>query len=574
MIELDASKLRAMKLSTIEEITRIDVDSYYLEEVDERLREYVLDCQERPEGHNLYELLAVKRFFYLLDKYYFNSGAVKAFIVFYEYLKFSGTRGPTRYKMTPVQVFQFANIKGFYHHNSEKRLIRDALLFVPRKFAKTSSVAALAIEDIIFGDANAQAYTAANGYKQAQVCFTEIKSCLKHLDPKFKRFKLNREKVYNLSRGKSSFAECLSSNPDKLDGLNASTVIVDEFAQADSADLKNVLTSSMGARLNPITIVITTASDKQESPFVDMLNHYKAILRGEIENDSVFAHVFEPDVDDAEDDPATWRKVQPHLGVTVYEDFYHEQWKKAQMSAEDMKEFRNKLLNIFTNNIARAWIDKGQIEELFLKIEEDRLHNVRAVASVDLSVNDDFSAVTYTLYLPERYHNGVFCPFHSITDYYFPEGRLSRHPNGELYKKWVEQGYMKTCLGNVIDYEQIANDILAKPFAIQGLGYDSYKSLEFIKIMEVAVGNDYLYPIRQTYGAFTSPVESLELTVNRHQMTFDPNPITSYCFSNAVIDEDRLENRKPIKSSPNAKIDGAITNTMNFYMLNNVKNIT
>lgn len=99
-------------------------------------------------------------------------------------------------------------------------------------------------------------------------------------------------------------------------------VIVDEYSQADSAALKNVLTSSMGARLNPLTVVITTASDKETAPFVEMLKMYKAILRGEIENDSIFAHIFEPDIDDEEGDPATWRKVQPHMGITVYEDFY------------------------------------------------------------------------------------------------------------------------------------------------------------------------------------------------------------------------------------------------------------
>lgn len=571
MTTIDAKELKELKAGTIDRLRKIKVKKYKLDRADKRLNIYIEECIKHPNSHNLYELLSVLRFFHFLDKYDFDIGEVRGFITFYEFLKFSGVNGATRYKLTPVQVFQFANIKGFYYRGSNKRVIRDALLFVPRKFSKTTSVAALAIDDMLFGDSNAQAYVAANGYKQAQICFTEIKAILKRLDPKFKRFKINREKVFNLSPNRTSFAECLSSNPDKLDGLNASTVILDEFAQADSADLKNVLTSSMGARLNPLTIIITTASDKQESPFVDLLDHYKAILRGEFENDSVFAHIFEPDVDDAEDDPQTWRKVQPHMGVTVYEDFYHEQWKKAQISAEDMKEFRNKQLNIFTKSELREWISKSQVEDLFCKIEERNLAGIRCVASVDLSVSDDFSAVTYTMYLPERYVDGALCPFHSITDYYFPEQQLGRHPNGELYKKWIEQGYLKTCKGNVIDYVQIANDILSKPFRIIGLGYDSYKSLEFVKIMEVSGGKKYLYPVRQTYGTFTSPTESIELTVARRQMTFDPNPITSYCFSNAVIDEDRLENRKPVKATQNAKIDGAITNTMNFYLLNNVK---
>ena len=261
--------------------------------------------RKQHEDHNLYELLALVRFFAFLDKFDFRINEVKAFIVFYERLKFSGTAGRRCYKLTPIQVFQFANILGFYHKGTNRRVIREALLFVPRKFSKTTSVSALSVFDLLFGDANAQSYVAANSYSQAQICFGEISGVLKSLDPKLRRFKINREVIFNKMKGKSSFSRCLASKADTLDGLNASMVIVDEFAQADSAALKNVLTSSMGARLNPLTVVITTASDKQDTPFVDMLKNYKAILRGELENDSTFAHIFQPDEGDEEGDPHT-----------------------------------------------------------------------------------------------------------------------------------------------------------------------------------------------------------------------------------------------------------------------------
>ena len=98
-----------------------------------------------------------------------------------------------------------------------------------------------------------------------------------------RRFKINREKVYNLMPGRSSFARCLASDADKLDGLNASLVILDEYSQADSAELKNVLTSSMGARINPLTVIITTASEKLNGPFYAELQGYKNILEGKLE---------------------------------------------------------------------------------------------------------------------------------------------------------------------------------------------------------------------------------------------------------------------------------------------------
>ena len=561
-------ELIQLKVDTVSRLQHIDTLSYNLNKADSRLNSYIGACISNPDAHNLYELLSIVRFFRFLDTYDFRTGKVRKFVVFYERLKFSGTKGKTRYKLTPIQVFQFANILGFYHPGTDKRVIREALLFVPRKFSKTTSVASLAIYDLLFGDANAQTYVAANSYNQAKVCFDEIRNILKALDPNLRHFTINREIIYNRIKGKTSFARCLASNPDKLDGLNASTVILDEYSQADSAALKNVLTSSMGARLNPLTIVITTASDKHTTPFVEMLKGYKSILRGELDNDAIFAHIFEPDVNDEEGDPATWRKVQPHLGVTVYEEFYKSEYQKALYSADDALEFRTKLLNIFASNSATTWIESKLIEERFKRIIIENIGSKPlTMVGVDLSVRDDFSSVTYNIYSVENK------AFHSYTDYYFPKGALEGHPNCELYKGWAKAGFLILCDGDIIDYQRIVDDILKKAnyLCIMGIGYDPYKSAEFVNLLSASAGgaSDIITPVKQTYGTFTSSVESLELAIYSDKISFDPNPITPYCFANAVLDEDRNCNKKPIKRTHNAKIDSTITNLMTFHLFNN-----
>ena len=57
--------------------------------MDPRIEEYVFNVIDNPAGHNLYEVLSIKRFFYLVDKYSFNPKKVKKFIKFYELLRFS-----------------------------------------------------------------------------------------------------------------------------------------------------------------------------------------------------------------------------------------------------------------------------------------------------------------------------------------------------------------------------------------------------------------------------------------------------------------------------------------------------
>lgn len=542
-----------------------------LVKTDRRIGEYVCEVTDHPEVHNLYEILGVHRFLRMLDKYPWKPGRVRKFFRFYQALKFSGLNGRTRYKLTPVQAFQFANMFGFALPDG-RRLIRTAYLFVPRKFSKTTSCAALAVYDMLFGDNNAQAYVGANSYDQAKICFDEIRDIMLGIDPGQKLFKVNREKITFRGNGRDSLIQCLTANAKTKDGLFASLVIMDEYAQArntagkNGADLKNVLTTSMGPRREPLTVVITTASDVVDGPFYHELEGVCAVLRGEAENDTMFASIFMPDVDDAEDDPATWRKVQPHLGITVQPDYYERQYEEATLSAENMLAFRTKLLNIFTINDEKTWFTHEKARELVGDFNIDSVagHPECAVA-FDLSVRDDFSAVSYTIY------SRADKMFFSHTDYYFPEGALRGHPNEHLYRLWHEKGYLKLCKGDKIDVKQIAGDVLARSKALNiiRIGYDAYKAQELVNIL-ASVGARYvLTPYRQTYGSFNLPVESFEMLAyeNPPKIMLNDNPINVFCLENCVIDVDKLENKKPIKISQYRKIDGAITMLMTLGQL-------
>ena len=545
--------------------------AYALGGTDQRLTEYVTQVIGRPDCHNLYELLAVKRFFLLLGKHRWRADKVKMFFRFYEALRFNGTTGRQSYRLTPVQCFQFANIFGFEDAQG-RRLTRTAYIFVPRKFSKTTSAASLAVYDMLFGDSNAQAYVGANSYDQAKICFDEIRAIMRDIDPQERHFRVNREKITFKDRSRDSLIRCLTANAKTQDGLFASLVIMDEYAQArntagkNGADLKNVLTTSMGPRREPLVVIITTASEVVDGPFAHELEGVKRILRGEAENDSMFASLFMPDVDDREDDPRTWAKVQPHLGITVQPDFYEREWQTAQMSAENMLAFRTKLLNVFTINEEKTWFTYEKARELVGDFSIDRVqgHPECAVA-FDLSVHDDFSAVTYTLY------SSASKRFYSHTDYYFPFGALKGHPNEQLYRLWNEKGYLRFCRGDKIDVKLIAEDILrrSKTVSIIRIGYDAYKSQELVSILSTVGARNVLQPYSQTYGSFNLPVESLEMLAydSPPRITLNDNPINVFCLTNCVIDEDHLENKKPLKASRYRKIDGAITLLMTLGQL-------
>ena len=576
MTEEEKERLRRLKADTAARLGRLlpDMGARYghaLDDTDGRIGQYVRGVAGSPDGHNLYELLGVERFLRLLDKYEWRAKRVRRFFKFYEALRFSGTQGRTRYRLTPVQSFQFASIYGFALPDG-RRLVRTAYLFVPRKFSKTTSSAAMAVYDMLFGDNNAQAYVGANSYDQAKICFDEIRNIMLDIDPRGRHFRVNREKITYCDQGRASLIQCLTANAKTKDGLNASLVIMDEYAQArntagkNGADLKNVLTTSMGARREPLSVVITTASEVVDGPFAHELEGVLSVLRGESESDTVFASIFMPDVDDPDGSPHTWAKVQPHLGVTVQPDYYEREWQTAQLSAENMMAFRTKLLNVFTVNEDKTWFTYEKARSLCSTFDIDRVEGRPDCAvAFDLSVHDDFSAVTYTVYSSGSKR------FYSHTDYYFPEGALPGHPNEQLYREWHAAGHLRLCRGERIDTAMITEDILrrSKTLNIVRIGYDAYKAQELTSILKTVGARNVLMPYSQTYGSFNLPVESFEMLAwsDPPRISMNDNPINVFCLSNCVIDMDSLENKKPLKLSRYRKIDGTITMLMTLGLL-------
>ena len=560
MTEEEKDRLRQAKTDVSAQLAEVlgRLGDYRLVEVDERLECYVEEVAGNPDGHNLYEQLAVMRFLRMADKYGINATEVHRFFTLYENLYFPGKAGLQRYRLTPVQAFQFASIYGFW--NNGHRVVREAVLFVPRKFSKTTSSASLAIDDLLFGDANAESYTGANSNDQAKKCFDVIRGCMRKLDPKGRRYTINEQTIKSKRKDRNAFAQCLTANARTKDGLNASTVIMDEFSQARDNSLLTVLTTSMGVRENPLTVIITTASDVFEGPFYEMLQGYKSVLLGEFEDDSLFAHIFEPDLDDPEDSEATWLKVQPHMGVTVSLDFYRQEYKNAvRNGSAAMLAFRTKLLNVYSENQQRSWISSTLARSIARPMPLDAIKGrPDAMVAIDLSESDDFSAVTVGIYDYDRKN------FNFHTAYFFPEGALPGHPNERMYRVWAEKGYLTLTAGDVIDYRAIVDYVLYlnKVVRILGIGYDPYKSLEVVNMLAASGAENVLAGVRQTYGNFTAPVESFEHGAKTGHIFINDNPINYYCFGNAVLDSDKLENCKPIKRTQTQKIDGVITKLM------------
>ena len=224
-----------------------------------------------------------------------------------------------------------------------------------------------------------------------------------------------------------------------------------------------------------------------------------------------------------------------------------------------MMAFRTKLLNVFSESTTKSWISAATAREAMIPVNIwDIKGKPEAKLGIDLSERDDFSAISAAIYRGSTHE--MF--FH--TAYFFPRGALDGHPNEQLYRRWAAEGHLILLDGQVIDYNAIVEYVvhLSEVLDVTGIGYDGWKAKEAINMLSNAGGAAVLKEVKQTYGHFTSPVGTFEHGIYSGKIKMNDNPINAYCFGNAVIDEDRMENVKPVKRQRMGKIDGVITMLM------------
>ena len=570
---------------------------------DARIGRYIEKIVLDPDGHCLREQQKIRRFFECCctKGLGFDAARVRRNFDFIESLKFKQGGGYEGITLSEFQAFDLANVYGWCCKAEDDEVVRlytRMVDMIPRKVGKSTLAAAMAVTEVVVdGPYDAEVYCASNTYKQAQISFSMIKSALKSLkddDHRRLKIKINREKAWvdvfekrddKWVQTHESILECVT-NPDALDGPNPSMFIIDELAAAKSTAgrsgyaMRNVLRSGQVLRRSPLEVDITTAGKEIDGSFhTEVKDSFRPILAGTKENDRLFLSLFEPDAGDEENDPKTWAKVNPHYDMlAVVRDFYASQWDDAQGSSEQMHEFRTKQLNLFVIDDSKRWISADAVKDHLLDFtieREDFVTPPQCALSFDLSVIDDFSCVGYTFFYQQTKQFLVYL------DYYLPEETLKGHINEELYRGWVEEGHLKLTKGAAIDYRQIANDILQRAawLDIRKCGYDANKSAELRNTLDNSKElHGKLEPFSQSNGNYNIPMEvfermfysktdvSLPDGMPKYQVLFNANPITPYCFGNAVIDEDNKGNRRPVKLVRHMKIDGTVVTLMGIGM--------
>lgn len=510
--------------------------------------------------------LASKRFMSYLERedIVFDTKKADKVVNFIQKLKLStGKFAHSNFILSEWQKFVIYYVYGLVYKDSGLRVTRELYLQLSRKSGKTALASAMALYHLVAdGENDGQVIFAANSTAQAQLAFTMATNYVSYIDPKGKYFKKYRDSIKFPPT--KSIMKVVSADANRLDGLNISAAVIDEYHAAPNNAVSEVLSSSVGMRTQPLIIYVTTSGFDLTSPCYTMRNTCVELLHGKITDDSLAAFIFELDEDDDIEDPKNWQKCQPNLGLTVTEDYIKSELIKAKNNPNLMTNFKTKILNKWVASAIGEWIPSEYILKCSEKVNLEDWKDYVCYVGLDLSSVSDMTAISILIF-------DNFNQKYIFKNYYFlPQSALEESPNREKYRNWNQQGLLDLTSGNVVDYDYILNKIqkINQIVPIESIYYDSWQSTALIiKLTELGYN---CTPFSQSTGSMNRPTRHIEMVARNGHLVLDDNVITRWMFSNCELKEDFNNNVKPIKLNKMSenKIDGiaAICDALGGYL--------
>ena len=468
------------------------------------------------------------------------------------------TKGPFARQTFNLRAWQIRILKQIFKKRPDGlRQYRTCLLMLARKNGKTELAAAIALFGLLAdGETGAEVYSAAADRDQASLVFGVAAQMIRNdpeLDAECYIVESQKRIVHRTS---GSFYRAISAEAYSKHGFNASMVIYDELHAAPDRRLYDVLSTSMGAREQPLLLVISTAGFDRHSILWELYAHAKKVQEKPA-IDPTFLPILYEAPDDADwTSRRVWKKANPALG-----DF--RSLEEMQILAARAKEipaqentFRRLYLNQWTEQASR-WLAMPSWDGCQTPIPRASLAGRRCFVGMDLSATTDLSALVAVF--PDEKGFDVLAQFFVPADRIRERSRRDHVP----YDEWTRQGVMTATPGAVVDYEAIRRVLQqwAAEFSVQMVAFDPWNATDLVSRLQQQDGL-VCVSMRQGFASLSAPTKSLEQAVLGRRLRHDGHPVLRWNVSNVAVESDPAGNLKPSKTASTERIDGVVALVM------------
>jgi len=476
--------------------------------------------------------------------------AVKFFHDFLTHTK--GELGNTPFFLEPWQRDYIGKLFGTVDATGH-RTYRTSLLAIARKNGKSSLCAGIALKLLLEPEPGSEIYCCAADRSQASLVFEMAKVCVEQSPVLSKMLKVYRNSI--VREETHSSLKALSSEAFTKHGLSAHGIIFDELHAQPDRELWDVMTTSTGARRQPLCVALTTAGYDRKSICWDIWRYAIAVRDGAISDPTFLPAIYAADPEDDWTSEKVWHKANPNLGISVKLDDLRVRCKRAQDMPSEQNTFLRLHLNMWTEQDTR-WLRMDHWAQGNGSCPID-LTGRECFGGLDLASTFDTTALVLLFPLDDG-------TYWVQPHFWIPEENARDREKRDRvpYMQWHKEGLLHTTHGNVTDFDTVRADIvnLCKKYNVRQIAIDRWNAHQLTQQLQGEGVN--VVGFGQSFASMSSPAKQLEALCVGGKLLHGGHKVLAWQASNVAVTHDHAENIKPSKSKSTERIDGIVSLVM------------
>jgi phage terminase large subunit-like protein len=421
--------------------------------------------------------------------------------------------------------------------------------YVPRKNGKSLMVAPIALYMLAAdGEPGAEVYSGATSEKQAWEIFGPARQMALKQPNYQAHFGVQVNAKSLTIRDTVAKFEPLIGKPG--DGASPHCSVTDEYHEHETDEQIATMETGMGARTQPLSIVVSTAGDNIAGPCRDDWLQCQKVLEGTLVDEELFAMIYTVDEDTEWTSEEALRMANPNFGVSKDAESLRSEQRQAINNPRKQGHFKTKHLNLWVQarnayfNIERWRESKSTAYTL------ESMRGRECIMGMDLASKVDLAALEMLFPLGDD-------RFVRFGKYYLPRATVDLKENTH-YQGWEKEGWLTVTEGNMIDYFTILEDIkeISKLYEVREVAYDPHNATMLVTAL-MGEGIE-LVEFGPTVLNFSEPMKQVDGLIKERKIAHNGDPVMEWALSNVVAKEDRKDNVYPNKERAENKIDPAV----------------